>query len=50
MTYQLRRLRLHGLSQRPPKTHRYQLTTFGLRLALFYSYSCFVRPGLSTSF
>jgi hypothetical protein len=49
MTYQLRRLRLHGLIQRLPKTHRYQLTTFGLRLALFYtrSYSCLLRPGLS---
>lgn len=49
MTYQLRRLRLHGLIQRLPKTHRYQLTTFGVRLALFYtrSYSCLLRPGLS---
>lgn len=25
MTYQLRRLRLHGLIERIPKTHRYQL-------------------------
>jgi hypothetical protein len=49
MTYQLRRLRLHGLIERLPKTHRYRVTTFGLRLALFYtrSYLCLLRPGLS---
>src|SRR5262249_52827982 len=35
MTYDLRRLRLHGLIERVPKTHRYKLTTFGLRAALF---------------
>lgn len=35
MTYQLRRLRLHGVIQRIPQTHRYQLTDFGLRAALF---------------
>jgi hypothetical protein len=29
MTYQLRRLRLHGLIERIPKTHRYQLTASG---------------------
>jgi hypothetical protein len=49
MSYQLRRLRLHGLIARLPTTHRYQITPFGLRLALFYtrSYSCLLRPGLS---
>jgi hypothetical protein len=49
MTYQLRRLRLHGLIERLPKSHRYRVTTFGLRLALFYtrSYRCLLRPGLS---
>ena len=49
MSYQLRRLRLHGLIERLPKTHRYRVTTFGLRLALFYtrSYLCLLRPGLS---
>jgi len=49
MTYQLRRLRLHGLIERFPQTHRYRVTTFGLRLALFYtrSYLCLLRPGLS---
>src|SRR5215469_11052960 len=35
MSYQLRRLRLHGLIERIPKTHRYRLTSFGLRVALF---------------
>jgi hypothetical protein len=49
MSYQLRRLRLHGLIARLPKTHRYQITPFGLRLALFYtrSYASLLRPGLS---
>lgn len=36
MTYQLRRLRLRGLIQRLPKTHRYEVTAEGLRTALFY--------------
>jgi hypothetical protein len=35
MSYHLRRLRLHGLIQRIPKTHRYRLTSLGLRTALF---------------
>lgn len=35
MTYQLRRLRLHGLIERIPKTHRYRLTDFGFRVAVF---------------
>src|SRR6202043_2693163 len=30
MTYDLRRLRLHGFIQRVPRTHRYQVTEFGL--------------------
>ena len=49
MTYQLRRLRLHGLIARLPRKHRYQATPFGLRLALFYtrSYGCLLRPALS---
>jgi len=37
MTYDLRRLRLHGLIQRIPGTHRYQVTTQGLRVALFFT-------------
>jgi hypothetical protein len=34
-TYDLRRLRLHGLIQRIPHTHRYQVTDSGLHQALF---------------
>ena len=49
MTYDLRRLRLHGLITRIPKTHRYHLTDFGLRAALFStrSYARLIRPGLA---
>jgi hypothetical protein len=50
MTYDLRRLRLHGLIERIPKTHRYRLTSFGLRVALFFSrtYARLLRPGLAS--
>jgi hypothetical protein len=34
-TYDLRRLREHGLIQRIPRTHRYQVTPAGLRHAMF---------------
>jgi hypothetical protein len=34
-TYDLRRLRLHGLIQRIPHTHRYRVTATGLHHALF---------------
>jgi hypothetical protein len=37
MTYDLRRLRLRGLIQRQPGTHRYRVTSDGLRVTLFYS-------------
>ncbi len=49
MTYQLRRLRLHGLIVRQPKTHRYCLTDFGLRVTLFFTrtYGRLLRPGLA---
>jgi hypothetical protein len=49
MSYDLRRLRLHGLIERIPKTQRYRLTPFGLKTALFYSraYQRLVRRGLS---
>lgn len=49
MTYQLRRLRLHGLIERLPRKHRYRVTPFGLRIALFYTrvYVSVLRPGLS---
>lgn len=49
ITYDLRRLRLHGLITRIPRTHRYRLTDLGLRVALFStrSYARLLRPGLS---
>lgn len=34
MSYDLRRLRLHDLSERIPKFHRYRTTRFGPRAAL----------------
>src|SRR5262249_49449118 len=37
MTYDLRRLRLHGLIARVPKSSTYFLTPQGLRVALFYT-------------
>jgi len=36
LSYDLRRLRLHGLIERVPKTHRYRVTTAGARAALFF--------------
>ena len=49
MSYDLRRLRVHGLIERIAGTHRYSLTTLGLRTALFYSriFIRAIRPGLS---
>ena len=49
MTYDLRRLRLHGLIECIPKSHRYRVTDFGLRTALFITrtYNCLLRPGLA---
>jgi hypothetical protein len=48
MTYQLRRLRLHGLIERQARTHCYRVTDRGLRIALFFtrSYNQVIRPGL----
>lgn len=47
MTYDLRRLRLHGLIQRVAGAHRYTLTSFGLRVAFFCSkvHLRILRPG-----
>ena len=49
MTYDLRRLRLHGLIERIPRTHRYRVTDYGFRVALFFtrSYARLLRPGLA---
>jgi predicted MarR family transcription regulator len=37
MSYDLRRLRLHGLIQRLPHSNTYHLTNEGIRVAVFYS-------------
>lgn len=49
VTYDLRRLRLHGLITRTPKSQRYRVTPFGLRLALFVTrmQARLFRPGLA---
>ena len=49
MTYDLRRLRLHGLITRIPGTQRYRVTPLGLRTALFFTrtYARILRPGLA---
>ena len=46
MTYDLRRLRLKGVIHRLPHTHRYTATTYGLKVAFFYSklYLRILRP------
>jgi hypothetical protein len=36
MTYDLQRLRLHGLIERVPKSHRYCITDRGARIAMIY--------------
>ena len=48
MTYHLRRLRLHGMIERIPNSHRYRLTDLGLRSGWFFTrtYSRILRPGL----
>ncbi len=49
MTYDLRRLRLHGIITRIPHTHRYQVTPFGLRVAMLFTrtYARVLRPELA---
>jgi hypothetical protein len=48
-TYDLRRLREHGLIQRIPHTHRYQVTPAGLRHAMFLTrvHDRILRAGLA---
>jgi hypothetical protein len=50
MTYDLRRLRLHGLIQRVPGSHRYMVTLDGWQVAGFYNtlYHHVLRPGWTT--
>jgi len=49
ITYQLRRLRLHGLIERLPNSFRYRVTAFGFRAALFFTrvYNRILRPGVA---
>jgi hypothetical protein len=49
MTYDLRRLRLHGIIERIPHTNRYQVTPFGLKTAIFFTrtHNRLLRTGLS---
>lgn len=49
MTYELRRLRLHDLIERIPKTHRYHLTRRGIATALLFTrtHARVLRPGMA---
>lgn len=49
MTYDLRRLRLHGLIERVPRSHRYRITATGAQVAMFYArlYTRALRPACS---
>ena len=49
MTYDLRRLRRKRFIQRIPRTHRYELTSEGRRLAVFFTktYTRIVNPSLA---
>jgi hypothetical protein len=49
MTYDLRRLRLHGLIDRVPHSHRYRITPLGARIAMLYVrlYARAMRPAAS---
>ena len=51
MTYQLRRLRLHGMIERLPHTQSYRVTETGLRAALFFTrtYNRLLRPALAAA-
>ena len=51
VTYQLRRLRLHGLIDRLPNSFRHRVTDVGLRVALFFTrtYNRLLRPGLAAA-
>lgn len=52
MSYDLRRLRLHGIIERIPHTNRYHLTALGTRVSLFFTKvnARVIRPGLSQLF
>jgi hypothetical protein len=52
LTYQLRRLRLHGLIERAPASHRYTMTAKGLRVAMWFTrcHARLFRPALGEIF
>ena len=52
MSYDLRRLRLHGLIERIPRSRRYRVTAAGVRTALCYqrTYARVLRPALAAVF
>ena len=52
MSYDLRRLRVHGLIERIPRSRRYRVTDAGIRTALCYqrTYARVLRPALSAVF
>jgi hypothetical protein len=49
MTYDVRRLRLHGLIARVPRRHRYRITPTGAQVAMFYTrlYTRALQPAYS---
>jgi hypothetical protein len=49
LTYELQRLRLHGLIQRIPDTHQYIVTDHGLAVAVFLTrvHNRLIRTGLA---
>jgi hypothetical protein len=49
MAYDLRRLRLHGLIERIPASHRYRVTDPGLHIAMFLTrvHDQFLHTGLA---
>jgi uncharacterized protein involved in type VI secretion and phage assembly len=51
LTYQLRRLRLHGIIEKVANSFRYRITTSGFRAALFFTraYNRLLRPGLAAT-
>src|SRR5579864_9266138 len=51
VTYQLRRLSLHGFIERIPNSFRYRVTDLGWRVALFFTrtYNRLLRPGLAAA-
>jgi hypothetical protein len=48
-TYDLRRLQLHGLIERVPRSHKYRITSLGARMAMLYVrvYARGIRPAAS---